>query len=118
MTARRPKRRGSLPAAAVPNPRAVAAVKGVLDAVQGEFPEEIRELAPLARTAFAALLGIYDRPFSVDTGDGVAVTVRPADVWAIAVRGLGELTAQFAEPSTRERARAAFGKKLARRGKR
>jgi hypothetical protein len=105
-----------------PNPRAVDALEGVLDAAQ-EFPEELRELVLRGvEYTLATLLGVgasgTKKPFSIDTGDGVAVIVRPLDARAVAVKALSAYGAGLLEavmPSTRGRARAAFKEKLARR---
>ena len=102
--------------AAVPNPRAVDALEGVLDAVEGEVPEELQEYAPMMRAGMALLLGIGSqggKSFGVDTGDGVVVLVRPVDAKAVAVGAMGTFAAGIFEKSTRERAKEAFKEKLA-----
>ena len=102
--------------AAVPNQRAVDALEGVLDAVEGEVPEGLRDLAPVMRAGMALLLGIGSqggKSFGVDTGDGVAVLVRPVDTQAVAMRAMGAFATGIFEKSTRELAKEAFKEKLA-----
>jgi len=104
---------------AVPNPRAVDALEGVLDAVEEEVPEGLREFAPMMRAGMAVLLGVGSqggKSFGVDAGDGVAVLVRPVDARVVAVRAMGAFAAGIFEKSTRDRAKEAFKEKL--RGKR
>jgi len=95
--------------AALPDPRTVAVLDGVLDAAEEEFQENLKEFAPLARTACAMLFGLVDKPFTVDPGDdAVATIVRPVDAKAVAIRAFNDLT-------TRALAKAAFKKKLGKR---
>jgi hypothetical protein len=115
------KRKQKLPTAAelrvqFPNRRAVDALEGVLDAVESEVPAGLEPYAPMMRAGMALLLGIGSqggKSFGVDTGDGVTVLVRPADTQAVAMRAVGVLVEKIATQSTRERAKAAFKKKLA-----
>jgi hypothetical protein len=103
--------------AQLPNRRAVDALEGVLDAVESEVPEGLREFSPVMRAGVALLLGIGSqggKSFGVDTGDGVAVLVRPVDAQAVAMRAVGALTEKIVAESTRERAKSAFKKKLKR----
>jgi hypothetical protein len=116
------KRKKKLPTVAelraqIPNRRAVDALDGVLDAVESEVPAGLEPYAPMMRAGMALLLGIGSqggKAFGVDTGDGVAVLVRPVDAQAVAMRAVGALTEKIVAESTRERAKAAFKKKLKR----
>jgi hypothetical protein len=101
----------------LPNPRAVDALEGVLDAVESEVPEGLQQYAPMMRAGMALLLGIGShggKAFGVDTGDGIAVLVRPVDAQAVAMRTIGALTEKVVAQSTRERAKTAFKRKLKR----
>jgi hypothetical protein len=94
---------------------AIAPFEGVLDAVEEETPEEIKQYAPMVRAGLAVLLGVGSqggKSFGVDTGGGVAVLVRPVDARAVAVRAFNELVADLIPEVTRRGAKAAFKKKL------
>jgi hypothetical protein len=85
----------------VPNPVAVAALEGVLDAVMK--PVADAGLSPIAigglRGVFAMLIGTAaSQKDVVLSADGLEpVTVRKVDAQAVGIRGLAELTrAEFA----------------------
>lgn len=102
---RRGPRRRDL-GAELPNPVAVAAVEGVLDAVEGELarvmPSSTSSQRSILRSVFGAMLGTVAREVgrTMTIGEGeFAVQVRPVDLQAAGTREIHrfarEMTADF-----------------------